>query len=463
MSVKERFQLKKFSYHGQLSVVVIDSGSDLPALLPLLYLHSWGLSKAINTVKQHLVSVCQWYNYWHEKHQKSFDEAIFDNNLTRIRELVPLLALDSALIDYSGFATYVDSGRNQVDANWNEDLPPEPAIADATRDVRLGCVTQFLLFLARRYVSSRYTQLNSRKQRTTLDSYRFRLHATRREACGRLNTRSGKPFSKQAQGQLVARERSLTTEEVLAITSCSRPSTSRTLNALNPWQKHVDRSQVAAVQIRNHLMIRLLLHYGLRLGELLLLRVKSLVPYSSGTGHAVAITNYEGSADPRTVAPKLKNAWSERLIQLAPEDVKLWELYVDHLRGGPTHPFLLVNTRKSRNPLSLRTAQDVVDALYCSVKQHFPHLCCAELGGTLVTLHPHMFRFTWATDTFEALVERDGCDFELAKDRLRQLGGWSEQSPMPQKYAARYIAKSANLANVRRVRAQRKIYKPEQF
>lgn len=40
MSAKERFHLKKLSYHGQLSVVVIDTGTDLPALLPLLYLHN---------------------------------------------------------------------------------------------------------------------------------------------------------------------------------------------------------------------------------------------------------------------------------------------------------------------------------------------------------------------------------------------------------------------------------------
>lgn len=104
----------------------------------------------------------------------------------------------------------------------------------------------------------------------------------------------------------------------------------------------------------------------------------------------------------------------------------------------------------------MRAAQEIFDRLYEALDQHFPALCRHEIGGTLNTLNAHMFRFTWATETFQALVEKDGCDFEAAKDRLRQLGGWSDTSPMPQKYAARYIAKSANDANVRRVNAHRR-------
>ncbi|KMQ74391.1 site-specific integrase [Marinobacter subterrani] len=457
MSARDRFHLKKFSYHGQLSIVVSDTGTGLPALLPLLYLQTWGLSKAINTVQQHMVSVCQWYNYWQQKHNRSFDEELFESFQPGFPLLTPLQALDAAHVDYPGFVIFIDSGKKLTDDPWREDYRPE--IADRTRDVRLSCLTQFLLFLARRYVSSRYTQLTSREQKMTLDSYRVRFHGARREACGRLNTRQGQPFSKGSEGQLVVRERSLNAAEVKAIALCSRPSTSKQDNPLNPWQKHVDNKQKSVLQVRNHLIIRLLLHYGLRIGELLLLRTKSLVPYASGSGQALAITTYDGAGDPRKVAPRLKNAWSERLLELASEDIKLWELYVDHLRGmpSPPHPFLLVNTRKNHGPLSMRAAQNVFDDLYRTLQQHFPGLCSVELGGTLTALHAHMFRFTWATDTFEALVEQDGCDFETAKDRLRQLGGWSQTSPMPQKYAARYISKSANAANLRRLKAQRRM------
>lgn len=454
MSVKERFHLKRFSYHGQLSVVVIDDETEFPALLPLLYLQSWGLSRAVNTLQQHMVSICQWYNYWHRKHQRSFDDALFVADRHDVRTLAPLNALDAALADYAGFSAYIDSRQKSIDVIEGPGF--KSAVANATHDVRLGCLTQFLLFLAHRYVSGRYTGLTSKEQKTTLDSYRFRLQAARRVACGQLHVRKRTTISQAPQGQLVVRERSLTSEEVRAISACSRPSTSKQANHLNPWQRHADLTQVPALQVRNHLMIRILNNYGLRLGELLLLRTKSLVPYASGAGYALAVTTYEGTGDPRQVTPKLKNAWSERLIELAPEDVKLWELYVDRIRGRPPHPFLLVNTRKNCDPLSMRAAQNVFSSLYVALDQHFPALCCAELGGALATLNAHMFRFTWATDTFESLVDRDGCDFEAAKDRLRALGGWSDRSPMPEKYAARYIAKSANAANVRRVTAQRR-------
>ena len=116
MSAKERFRLKRFSYHGQLSVVVIDDVTDLPALLPLLYVQSWGLSKAINTVQQHMVSICQWYNYWQCKHHRSFDEMLFETGQHGFRTLAPLNALDAAMVDYTGFCVYIDSGQKSIGA-----------------------------------------------------------------------------------------------------------------------------------------------------------------------------------------------------------------------------------------------------------------------------------------------------------------------------------------------------------
>tara|TARA_R110001583_G_scaffold195410_1_gene372921 strand:+ start:479 stop:1867 length:1389 start_codon:yes stop_codon:yes gene_type:complete len=453
MDAKDRFHLTRFSYHNHLTAVVLDRETELPALLPLIYLQSWGLSRAINTVQQHMVSICQWYNYWQTKHNRSFDEMVFERDTYGASLLAPLNALDAALSDYAGFTGYINGGQRHADIGAETGL--QFVISSATLDVRLGSLTQFFLFLVKRYVSSRYTGLNSREQKSLFDSYRFRFQSARRDACGRLSVRSRQSFKNTSGSEVIVRERSLTKQEMDAIVLCARPSTSRLANTLNPWQKHPDSSQIAKVQIRNYLVIRLLSNYGLRLGELLLLRTRSLIPYESGTGHALAVTTYEGNGDPRKVPPRLKNSWSERLVELAPEDVTLWEMYVEHLRGKPSHPFLLVNSRKNQAPLSIRAAQEIFDRLYEALDRHFPSLCRPEIGGTLITLNPHMFRFTWATETFQALVEKDSCDFEAAKDRLRQLGGWSDTSPMPQKYAARYIAKSANDANVRRVNGLR--------
>ena len=87
MDAKDRFHLTRFSYHNHLTAVVLDRETELPALLPLIYLQSWGLSRATNTIQQHMVSICQWYNYWQTKHNRSFDEMVFATEKASIMNL----------------------------------------------------------------------------------------------------------------------------------------------------------------------------------------------------------------------------------------------------------------------------------------------------------------------------------------------------------------------------------------
>jgi integrase len=66
-------------------------------------------------------------------------------------------------------------------------------------------------------------------------------------------------------------------------------------------------------------------------------------------------------------------------------------------------------------------------------------------------LSPHKLRNTFANDFLEFLVETMKMPLDAALDKLRYLGGWSPNSPMPQKYGRRYIAKLANKMNQERV------------
>lgn len=145
MDAKDRFHLTRFSYHNHLTAVVLDRETELPALLPLIYLQSWGLSRAINTVQQHMVSICQWYNYWQTKHNRSFDEMVFERDTYGASLLAPLNALDAALSDYAGFTGYINGGQRHADIGAETGL--QFVISSATLDVRLGSLTQFFLFL----------------------------------------------------------------------------------------------------------------------------------------------------------------------------------------------------------------------------------------------------------------------------------------------------------------------------
>ncbi|WP_153634936.1 hypothetical protein [Marinobacter salsuginis] len=157
MDATDRFHLTRFSYHNHLTAVVLDRDTELPALLLLIYLQSWGLSRAINTVQQYMVSICQWYNYWQTKHNGSFDEMVFERDTHGALLLAPLNALDAAIVDYNGFSGYLNSGQRHAEVGTEAGL--QFVISSATLDVRLGSLTQFFLFLVKRYVSSRYTGL----------------------------------------------------------------------------------------------------------------------------------------------------------------------------------------------------------------------------------------------------------------------------------------------------------------
>ncbi|HXT84179.1 MAG TPA: tyrosine-type recombinase/integrase, partial [Verrucomicrobiae bacterium] len=66
-------------------------------------------------------------------------------------------------------------------------------------------------------------------------------------------------------------------------------------------------------------------------------------------------------------------------------------------------------------------------------------------------LSPHDLRHTFADNFLEYLIEVEKKDMERAKDELRMICGWNENSSMPSYYGNRYIAKTANEHNVNRL------------
>ncbi|MET0462602.1 MAG: site-specific integrase, partial [Chitinophagaceae bacterium] len=205
----------------------------------------------------------------------------------------------------------------------------------------------------------------------------------------------------------------LALEEVAELREVIRPGARR-----NPFK--------AKLQFRNYLIIELMLATGIRRGEVLKIKLSHL-PH----GPKVTLTIERSSDDPldtRRKEPKVKTLGREIPIPrwLAKA---LWE-YARKSRKKGHHPYLFTSNLDGA-PLSLDAINYIFSHL---VKKCFPHL--------KDQLYPHILRHT-----FNSGIQGKGTelcwDEEQIKKVQRYLGGWTEQSAMPDRYARRFIEAKA--------------------
>jgi integrase len=179
----------------------------------------------------------------------------------------------------------------------------------------------------------------------------------------------------------------------------------------------------------------LMLHQGLRRGELLLLTADAV---KSGFDARQQRTRYwlnvgerrHGDEDPRHSRPGIKTAASIRQIPVSALTANLVQSYVDNYRGRPNHPYLL--NAQTNTPLSTES----LTKLFAQASAALPPHVLAELedrtGKTSVT--PHDFRHTSAVVRLNQLLTQ-GDAMDEALQKLRTFFGWSRTSDMPAYYA----------------------------
>lgn len=142
------------------------------------------------------------------------------------------------------------------------------------------------------------------------------------------------------------------------------------LPAAAPGIGHRGRPPVPIVKLRDLCLVRLMLNGGLRVSEVLNLKVKDL---EIGTGQVRVI----GKGD------------KERIIWLNQADVKLVQVYLEVRPGGqaPDH-FIFLNLKGAR--VSTRYIRRMVSG------------AAVEAGITGKRIHPHTLRHSFATDLLRA-------------------------------------------------------------
>jgi integrase len=181
----------------------------------------------------------------------------------------------------------------------------------------------------------------------------------------------------------------------------------------------------------------LMLHQGLRRGEVLLLPVDAVKSsYDARLGRVrswinIRSNDYEDpNEDPRHSKPGIKTQASIRQIPISETTARILQLYADNYRGRVQHSYLL--SSKSRLPLST----EALTKAFAVLSAKLPPAVIAELeartGKTTIT--PHDLRHTCSVVRLhQMLLQGDPMDEALQK--MRTFFGWSRQSTMPTRYA----------------------------
>ncbi|WP_047788770.1 tyrosine-type recombinase/integrase [Tenacibaculum mesophilum] len=186
-------------------------------------------------------------------------------------------------------------------------------------------------------------------------------------------------------------------------------------------------------QLRNYLMFLILIETGIRLSELLLLKINDFI--RDGDDFYIAINQEEGCEDKRIDKPSYKNVFSERVVGISSNTYVLFEDYIKYsqFKQGVNSYVFKSNQRK---PLSKSSVNYIIKTISKVSKVDFS---C------------HTLRHYFAETMLAFLIEECNIDMERAKDELRTICGWSLNSEMPSYYTRKYLSTLANSANIKRL------------
>lgn len=105
-----------------------------------------------------------------------------------------------------------------------------------------------------------------------------------------------------------------------------RPDQTANINIENPFptKEH---------QLRNFLIVHLMMNYGLRVGELMLLTKRSMKKSLNSDSYSLIITNTDDENDSRYRKPSIKNEQSYRVIKLDSMDYRFLTIYIENIRN----------------------------------------------------------------------------------------------------------------------------------
>lgn len=219
-------------------------------------------------------------------------------------------------------------------------------------------------------------------------------------------------------------------------------------SATNPFPRLATRWRIYVAFI-------LMLHQGLRRGELLLLSTDAIKSaFDTKTNrHRYWINVSEStygvaSDDSRSSRPSIKTKDSIRQIPVSAATAGIVETYAMNFRGKTPHSYLL--SSQSNRPLSSEALTKAFVVISRAIPSDVMSHLTDRTGKTSIT--PHDLRHTCAVWRLSQLLQHgDSMDESLQK--MRSFFGWSRESSMPSRYAKavfedRYLTYGTTLSTI---------------
>ncbi|MFW1889937.1 site-specific integrase [Acinetobacter johnsonii] len=428
---------KKYSNQNHI-VILFDASATLPCLYPLLYSTTVLRFQSFATQQSDMLALKFWYEFWYQKYSTLFCESFLNSKyepeifLNEIDNFIVFLENNKKL------ETNLIRLRSNIDANY------------MTITQRLRSLFKYFVYLLDEYWNTRYQditikELTNRRKKIDL----FLLNKKR-------------IFSKFSKHSLTVKSeinhnfKSLTNEMVAMLYKIIRPDQSAKINIDNPFS-------TKSHQLRNFLMVHLMMNYGLRVGELMLLTKRSIKKSLNSDSYSLIITNTDDEHDSRQRKPSIKNEQSYRVIKLDSMDYKFLMLYVEKIRNFNNSDILFTSLKPPYSPLSYSSINAIFKTIEQAFKTSHPVYFDDTNIDSIQKLTPHVCRHTWAYITLAFAIKKYRNEsvsplnqsndeiMQKALEDLRVLGGWSANSIMPSYYAKRFIVDSANLMNLQRI------------
>lgn len=200
------------------------------------------------------------------------------------------------------------------------------------------------------------------------------------------------------------------------------------IEAASKGQAQVLHWRNAHAQQRNRLILRWLIHLGIRRGELLGVRIRDI---DFQQNLVLIARRADDRTDPRSAQPLTKTR--ARQLDLSDELAQVTYDYVMGTRSAQghaaRHDFLFVAGGTGR-PLSLAGLNKV----FADLRRSDPTIPAS--------LTPHVLRHTW-NDRFSSLMEQNKVSPEMEKRIRSTLMGWSMTSDTAATYTRRHVRQAA--------------------
>ncbi|HCG5274991.1 TPA: site-specific integrase [Vibrio parahaemolyticus] len=442
---------------------LLDIVTTLPPLLAFRWAEQELMEKSLATQKSYLTSLKLFYDFWLAKHGITLDYAL---HMSDYRDID---ALTHELMPFWDYLLADKQISNVIMLPSSNSSQKEMTKKKRTAAKHCQVICNFIQFLSGLYLTTAYLDEEPHQLRRLRSEIKLRLKDAKRKFA------KWKKSNKEVLAHSTLR--SMTSEQFEDFFRVLTPDVMKPMpvklpdgsvqasfilikeNLLNPIVSY-------DVQMRNYLLTTLLVRYGLRIGESLLLRKQSFLPLKSDPSKVIMrVRNLEDDDlsdtimdDARHNKPQIKTVDSIRDVEITAEDHKKIQGYFEFIRPQECdHDFIFASSLKPYKPVSYTTIQTQFKQVVKAFKEHFPEHFDPQYAEFISeTITPHWLRHTWAYAMLSAIYEKEKrryIDFgvvnikgimEEAQDQLRVTGGWAKKSVMPAKYAKRFIQEHAN-------------------